>query len=265
MIEVENVTFGYGHTPVLRDLSFSIDRGEFVSILGANGCGKTTLLRMIMGFLTPQKGTIKLDGKNIKQIQEKVLAKQIAYIPQVHTPPFAFSVMDVVLMGRTPHMNSNYRPTQKDTEIAIQAMDSLGITKYASRNYTELSGGQRQLVIIARAMAQQPDLLIMDEPASSLDYGNQYIVLSSVLKLSRMGMAVLMVTHDPAHAVFCADRVVTMRNGRVLTSGTTDDVITEDNMKDMYNMDVKVRNVDLGAGVMHRVCIPVPNDITINK
>jgi iron complex transport system ATP-binding protein len=258
VLEVDNIFFQYGTSPVLKGLSFCMEKGEFVCILGSNGCGKTTLLRTVMGFLRPQSGRVLLDGKDVHKMDEKKLARLVAYIPQAHVPPFSFSVMDVVMMGRTPHMSRGFRPSAHDREIAEDAMISLGLQEYASRDYTELSGGQRQLVIIARALAQQPKLLVMDEPTASLDYGNQYLVLAQVLKLSRLGMGVLMVTHDPAHAVFCADRVIAMRDGRIVESGGIADVITEPVMRDIYNMDIKVRKVSLSDTKDRMVFIPDP-------
>jgi iron complex transport system ATP-binding protein len=138
-------------------------------------------------------------------------------------------------------------------------MERLGIGQYADQCYTELSGGQRQMVIIARALAQQPDLLIMDEPTASLDYGNQYLVLAQMRKLSHEGMGVLMVTHDPDHALYCADRIVAMRDGRIVSMGGAREVVREDIMKKIYGMTIKVRDVGLSAGKNATVCIPVPD------
>ncbi len=258
MLDVNNVSFDYGRNPVLNDITFHMEQGEFVSVLGANGCGKTTLMRTIMGFLKPNTGEILFEGEDTQKMSPRDLAKRIAYIPQAHTPPFAFTVWDVVLMGRTPHLKSNSRPTSEDKEIAREAIASLGLSSMAERVYTHLSGGQRQLVIIARALAQQPALLIMDEPTSSLDYGNQYLVLEHVRNLAHKGMAVLMVTHDPAHAVFCADRIVAIKNGRIVNAGDVASVISEPVMTNIYNMDIKVRNVELNADEECVVCIPRP-------
>ncbi len=259
MLDVNHVSFAYheGH-PVLCDITFSMERGEFVSILGANGCGKTTLLRSVMGFLKPKEGCILLDGTDTQKMDERELARKVSYIPQAHNPPFAFTVMDVVMMGRTPHLSRGFRPSKKDRMIAEEAMEALDILRFANRNYTQLSGGQRQMVVVARALAQEPSLLIMDEPTSSLDFGNQYIVLSQVKKLAEKGVGVLMVTHDPAHAVFCADRILAMKEGVIVCSGNIGEVITEPVMQEIYGMDIRVRSVDLEAEKAHTVCIPEP-------
>lgn len=259
MIQVRDVEFSYGKQEVLKGISFCMEKGEFVCVLGANGCGKTTLLKSILAFLTPQHGQVLLYGKDIHQMDECERARKIAYIPQYHTPPFPFTVRDVVLMGRTPHLSRICRPTEKDCRIADESMERLGIAHYANKSYTALSGGQRQMVVIARALAQQPDLLIMDEPTASLDFGNQYLVLAQVKKLAREGMGVLMVTHNPDHAFYCADRIIAMEDGKILSMGDAGKVINEAVMKAVYHMPVKVRSVSLGEGLDATICIPVPD------
>lgn len=259
MIQVRDVEFSYGKQKVLKGISFCMEKGEFVCVLGANGCGKTTLLKSILAFLTPQHGQVLLYGKDIHQMDERERARKIAYIPQYHTPPFPFTVRDVVLMGRTPHLSRICRPTEKDCRIADESMERLGIAHYANKSYTALSGGQRQMVVIARALAQQPDLLIMDEPTASLDFGNQYLVLAQVKKLAREGMGVLMVTHNPDHAFYCADRIIAMEDGKILSMGDAGKVINEAVMKAIYHMPVKVRSVSLGEGLDATICIPVPD------
>ena len=259
MIQVRDVEFSYGKQEVLKGISCCMEKGEFVCVLGANGCGKTTLLKSILAFLTPQHGQVLLYGKDIHQMDERERARKIAYIPQYHTPPFPFTVRDVVLMGRTPHLSRICRPTEKDCRIADESMERLGIAHYANKSYTALSGGQRQMVVIARALAQQPDLLIMDEPTASLDFGNQYLVLAQVKKLAREGMGVLMVTHNPDHAFYCADRIIAMEDGKILSMGDAGKVINEAVMKAVYHMPVKVRSVSLGEGLDATICIPVPD------
>ena len=258
MIDVRDITFSYGAEPVLKDVSFQVESGQFVCILGANGCGKTTLLKTMLGFFRPQGGSVLLDGENVHTMDVRRMAQKVAYIPQSHVPPFPFRVIDVVLMGHTPYLSRNYRPTQEDHQIAMDALERLGITSLADRRYTALSGGQRQLVIIARAIAQQTGIIIMDEPTASLDFGNQYLVLSQLLKLKQQHMSIVMVTHNPEHAIYCADRIIAMRDGRVLMDGTTEQIITEPLLREIYGMDVKVRNVPLEGNACTTVCIPSP-------
>lgn len=258
MIDVRDITFSYGAEPVLRDVSFQVESGQFVCILGANGCGKTTLLKTMLGFFRPQGGSVLLDGENVHTMDVRRMAQKVAYIPQSHVPPFPFRVIDVVLMGRTPYLSRTYRPTQEDYQIAMDALERLGITSLADRRYTALSGGQRQLVIIARAIAQQTGTIIMDEPTASLDFGNQYLVLAQLLKLKQQHMSIVMVTHNPEHAIYCADRIIAMRDGRVLMDGTTEQIITEPLLREIYGMDVKVRDVPLEGNTCTTVCIPSP-------
>ena len=258
MIDVQGISFGYGDLPVLKDVSFQVETGEFVCILGANGCGKTTLLKTMLGFFQPQGGRVFLDGEDIHTLDAKYLARKVAYIPQNHVPPFPFSILDVVLMGRTPYLSRTYRPKQEDYDIAMDALDRLGIPALADRKYTELSGGQRQMVIIARAIAQQTATIIMDEPTANLDFGNQYLVLAQLLKLKEKHMSVVMVTHNPEHAIYCADRIIAMRDGRILKAGTVVETVTEPMLREIYGMDVKVREVSLDADTRTTVCVPYP-------
>lgn len=200
LLEVRDVHGGYHKTEIVHGVSFTVEHGEFVCIIGANGCGKTTTLKTVLGLMKPTAGEVLIDGKSTHDMDEPELARHFAYIPQAHTPPFPFNVADVVLMGRTPYVNR-------------LAMKQMSIEHLADRPYTALSGGQQQLVLIARALTQEPDLLVMDEPTASLDFGNQQLVLSRMKSLSQAGMGVVMVTHDPDHALFCADKVIVMEKG----------------------------------------------------
>ena len=260
LLQVENLRCGYGkkHTvEIVHGVSFSVDEGEFVCIIGANGCGKTTTLKALMGLLPALGGEVSIRGADISKMPERELAQHFAYIPQAHTPPFPFSVADVVLMGRTPYINRLSRTTARDRQIAYSALELLGITHLAKTEYTQLSGGQQQLVLIARALTQQSDILVMDEPTAALDFGNQQLVLSRMHMLSRLGKAVIMVTHDPDHALFCADRVVVMDSGNVLTEGTAEECITTEMLEKIYGTDARVLDVEVEPGRIERVCIPL--------
>ncbi|MEA4923812.1 MAG: ABC transporter ATP-binding protein [Syntrophomonadaceae bacterium] len=258
MLELTNVSCGYGKRIIVRDISFTVKSGKFVCILGPNGCGKTTLLKTVLGILQPFSGAIMLGGRNISCMRESELGQLIGYIPQVHTPPFPFSVLDVVLMGRTPHLSALAMPGKKDKEIAAAALDELNITYLKDQKYTRISGGERQLVLIARALAQQPRMLVMDEPTSSLDFGNQNNVLEKMSQLSRKGMSILMVTHNPDHALFCADKVVMMKDGNMLKKGLPEEIVSEESIQDIYNTRVKIGRIRLSDGTNIRVCVPVP-------
>ena len=260
LLTVKDLRCGYGKkkpVEIVHGVSFDVHVGEFVCIIGANGCGKTTTLKAIMGLLPQLGGSVEFDGENIAKMEERRRAKHFAYIPQAHTPPFPFTVADVVLMGRTPYVNLLARTTQRDRNVAMQALELLGITHLAHKDYTGLSGGQQQLVLIARALTQESDILIMDEPTAALDFGNQQLVLSRMHMLSRMGKAVIMVTHDPDHALFCADKVVVMDEGAVLQEGTPDDCITTETLRHIYNAEAYVMDVEVPTGEIVRACVPL--------
>ncbi len=259
MLEVRNVSCTYGKKQVVHNLSFNVEAGEFVCVLGPNGSGKTTLLKSILGLISPSSGFILLGGENIHNMSAAELAKNMGYIPQAHTPPFPFKVLDVVLMGRTAHLSRLGMPGEEDEKIALASLDELNIGYLKDKKYTQISGGERQLVIIARALAQRPQILIMDEPTSSLDFGNQHTVLECMRHLARKGMSIVMVTHNPDHALFCADKVVMIKNGHLIKTGSPDEAIVEETMQQIYETEVKISGISLSDQRSIRVCIPVPD------
>ena len=259
LLEVTDLRCGYGKranaVEIVHGVSFHLDSNEFVCIIGSNGCGKTTTLKAVMGLLPAMGGTVLANGVDVHKMPERELARHFAYIPQAHTPPFPFSVADVVMMGRTPYVNKLARTTRHDRMVAYRALEMLGIDQFADEQYTQLSGGQQQMVLIARALTQQSDILVMDEPTASLDFGNQQLVLSRMRVLSQMGKAVIMVTHDPDHALFCADRVVVMERGLVIGEGTPDECITTEMLRRIYNTEARVLDVEVEPGRVERTCI----------
>lgn len=258
MLEVENLYAGYkASSPIVSDVSFKLEPGQFTCIIGANGCGKTTTLKTILGLLAPLGGRVEISGRDALAMREREKARHFAYIPQTHRLPFPYKVKDVVLMGRTPHMSGMAKVSKADRRVTYAALCQLAIEHLADKSYPQLSGGQQQLVLIARALVQQPEILIMDEPTASLDFGNQQLVLSRMRSLVDSGMSVLMVTHDPAHAFYCADHVIVLDQGRMLAQGAPDDIITQDMMKTIYHTDVIVDRVHLGNGKYGSACVPV--------
>lgn len=265
MLEVKNLYTGYYKNEIVKGISFFMKNGEFTCIIGANGCGKTTALKGILGILPLFSGKVKMGGKEIISSNKKYnmpakeRAKIFAYIPQIHGLPFPFKVSDVVLLGRTNHLRSSISlPSMEDKMIAWKSMSILGIESIANQEYTKLSGGQQQLVLIARAIAQQPKILIMDEPTASLDFGNQQMVLERLVYLKKRGMSVLMVTHDPSHVLLCADNVVVMDKGRILKEGTPETTITTEILKQIYGVDVVVKRVPLPSGEEVRTVLQIP-------
>lgn len=266
MLEANHLKAGYGReSEIVHDVSFSLGEGEFCCIIGANGCGKTTVLKTILGLLPALGGSVSVNGQDAFAMSDRERASRFAYIPQTHKLPFPFSVKDVVLMGRTPYLGRMASMSRADRRIAYAALCQLSIQHLANRSYTELSGGQQQLVLIARALTQQPDILVMDEPTASLDFGNQQLVLSRMRNLVDCGMSVLMVTHDPAHAFYCADRVIVLHGGLILCEGAPADVITAQTMRTIYDTEVRIERMDIGNGRVGCACIPISRESHSDK
>src|SRR5262245_63570456 len=209
----QNLTIGYSDGVVGRVLTVALEQGEVLALLGPNGGGKTTLLKTLLGILNPQAGEVAIGGRTLGAISIRDRAKLIAYVPQVHVPTFAFTVESVVLMGRTAHGNLFSRPSAHDRAVAARALEQFGIAALAARPYTMISGGERQLVLLARALAQEPQFVVLDEPTASLDFGNQGRVMREIRALAAAGHGVLFTTHDPNHALRAADRAYLLRAG----------------------------------------------------
>ena len=252
MLQVQNLAFGFpGHT-VGREVSFSLAAGEAMCVLGPNGGGKTTLFRTILGLLEPHDGSIALDSVPLGSLSRSEVARRIGYVPQGHSAYFAFTVLDFVLMGRTAHLGVFSVPGRKDRELAARVLESLGIGHLSHRPVTQISGGERQLALVARALAQEPKLLVLDEPTASLDFGNQVRVLQRISALAGSGMSILFSSHDPDHAFLCARRALLLAEGRVLEIGAPRAVIRSDTLQRLYGVSVQV--IDLGGG--GHTCLP---------
>jgi len=257
-LEVKNASCGYGDTNILSKVNFDIDTGDILCILGPNGVGKTTLFKTILGFLKLQDGEIVLDGENIHNWTRKEFAKTIGYVPQAHTPPFPYKVKEVVVMGRTAHLGMFSSPSKSDYEIAYKIIDSLGISYLKDKVYTEISGGERQLVLIARALAQEPKILIMDEPTSNLDYGNQVRVLRHIKKLANKDISIIMTSHFPDHAFMSSTKVLVINRGNKYKFGKPEKIVTSKLLKEIYNIDVQIDCVkNLKTGENLKVCVPI--------
>jgi iron complex transport system ATP-binding protein len=237
LLEVHELAFGYPHHPVGWDVTLRLEPGEVLALLGPNGAGKTTLFRTILGWLPPFAGTVVLAGEPLAHWSRARLARLLGYVPQAHAGLFAFTVLEVVLMGRTAHLPAFGVPTRRDREVALEALDALGVAALAPRIYTELSGGERQLVLLARALAQEPRLLVMDEPTANLDFGNQIRVLDEITELARRGIAVLMSTHHPDHACRVASRVALLKRGRIVGEGAPDALLSVERLARLYDVD----------------------------
>jgi iron complex transport system ATP-binding protein len=233
-----DLTIGYSDRVVGRGLDVRLATGEVLALLGPNGGGKTTLLKTLLGLLTPKAGTVRLDDAPLDALSVRERAKRIAYVPQTHVATFAFTVESVVLMGRTAHGDLLSRPTARDRDIASAMLKRLGIEALAQRPYTMISGGERQLTLLARALAQEPQFIVLDEPTASLDFGNQGRVMQEIRALAASGHGVLFTTHDPNHALRAADRAYLLRDGQRIAEGAVHDVLTRARLEELYGAPV---------------------------
>jgi iron complex transport system ATP-binding protein len=265
MLTVKNASFTYGssNTGGFKNIDFSLQKGEVLSILGPNGCGKTTLLKCLSGIFKLNTGTVWLEQHELGHMKRNEIARLMGYVPQTHLPSFPFSVLQVVLIGRAPHLTFLQSPKQKDIEIAEATLSALEISHLEHKAYTHLSGGERQMVVFARVMTQQPSLLLLDEPTSHLDFGNQIRILQLVEELSSSGLPVIMTTHFPDHAFLVSDKVAIMKQGEFLDFGAADEVITDSNLKKAYGINVKVMNLD--SGINQKICVPLKSELHFNS
>ena len=255
-IRVEGLSFSYGSHIVLKNIRFGAENGEFLSVLGPNGAGKSTLFRCMLGLLEPSEGRTVIDGQDIAAMGPAELSRAIAYIPQSHSPVFNYSVLDIVLMGTTAQLGKFSSPGPEQRELAMALLEQLRIAELAPRGYRSISGGERQLVLIARAMAQRANILIMDEPSSSLDFGNRVRVMDTVKELTGRGYCVIQSTHDPNQAYRYSDRILALHDGEVLAWGEPGQTICPTVMSTLYGLDVDVCSLRDDSV---RVCLPANN------
>ena len=252
-IEVKDLSFSYGNRPVLHNISFCVGKGEFLSILGPNGVGKSTLFRCVLGLLSGYTGSVLVDGVDTRTLGVREAAKHIAYIPQSSRSIFNYSVFDIVLMGRTSGLTTFRSPGKADKEICRWAMEKVGITHLTDRCFHRLSGGEQQLVLIARALVQKAPILMLDEPTANLDFGNQMLVLEQARSLAKEGYTVIQTTHHPEQSYMFSDRILAIQKGRVLTEGKPKDVLTRGTMEALYGVDVDIVSLYEDRA---RICIP---------
>lgn len=245
MIALKDIQFHYDpDKTILNNLSFSIDKGSITAILGPNGTGKTTLLHTILGLLAPQAGEIWIDGKNLHAYKRDELSQVIALVPQSEVVPFNFSVIEYVLLGRTPQLGFLDMPTQADVELVEETLSLLELDHLKMRPVTELSGGEQQMVVLARALVQQPKVLLLDEPTSHLDLSNKGRLLNILQVLAQRGVTIVFSTHDPDAAAMIADHVILLKSGAVLDAGKILSVLTSEKLTETYGTKVKVLTID---------------------
>lgn len=240
--QVSNLTFSYpaGERKVLDGASLSLAKGDILCILGPNGAGKTTLLNCMAGLLKPDGGQILLCGKNLQTMKEKEIASLVGYVPQMHTPSFDYRVLDFVLMGRAPQTGTFSRPTAEDESFCMDVLRSMGLDHLADRSYLNLSGGERQQLLIARAIVQRPEVILFDEPTAHLDYGNQHRVLHRIKEMSEEGFSVIFTTHNPDHALLLGGRAAIVSRDGSIVQGDCEEIITEESLKEVYGIDLRL-------------------------
>ncbi|QKF58152.1 ABC transporter ATP-binding protein [Aliarcobacter lanthieri] len=251
LIDAKNISFSYQNKEVLNNINFELHQGDILSLIGKNGCGKTTLLKILLGIYK-SSGNIKILSKNINEYKNKELAKLISYVPQTHQIPFDYTVFDVVLMGRLAYTNlfSNY--SKNDIEITIKNLEKVGILHLKDKIYSQISGGERQLAFIARALTQNAKIIFMDEPVTGLDYGNQLKLLKFLKELSKEGYTFVKTTHYPDHALYASNKVMMLKDGIVLDYGLVDDKLTVENINQLYDVNVEIIKRANG----YKFCIP---------
>jgi len=252
MLDVRDLAFGFGPRRVGSGITFSLARGETLAVLGGNGAGKTTLFRTLLGLLPPQGGSLRIGGVALPELAPRERARRLAYVPQQHVPAFGFSVLEAVLMGRASLVGTFARPGDDDYRAAHGALATLRIDALARRPVTEISGGERQLVMIARALAQQAAVLVLDEPTASLDFGNRARVLGEIDRLREGGMTILFSTHEPDQAIAHADRALLLADGGMLALDRVERALTTANIERLYRTPVRLVRID----ARRYACVP---------
>ncbi len=255
--EIKNGNFYYDPAePILKDISFSVNEHEILSILGPNGIGKTTLLRCTLGFLKWKQGSAFIDGRPFNELSHNEFWKKVSYVPQARTQTFPCTVRETVLMGRSSFLGMFQIPGKKDKQAAEKAMELAGITHLAEKNCSEISGGELQLVLIARALSSEPEFLVMDEPETGLDFRNQLIILEMISKLKKEhGLSVIFNTHYPDHALDISDKTLLLQKNGAALFGKTSEILTSENMQNAFDVNIEIKKYEID-GVPHHSIIP---------
>ena len=240
ILEVKDLSFQYHNSrTIFHDVSFNVDHGEVLSILGTNGSGKTTLLNCLANLFKPKSGEILLDGCPISKMSLREVARLVGYVPQLHTPAYAYTVREFTVMGRTPYIGAFTTPRARDYKIADASLERMGIAHLRDKPYTEISGGERQQVTIARVITQQPELVLLDEPTAHLDYGNQYRVVQMIRQLADEGYALIMTTHNPEHAIILNGKVAILNREGILGVGHAAETLNAEILSNLYGLSIK--------------------------
>ena len=242
---IKDLSFSYhaGDHKVLDGASLKLNKGEILCVLGPNGAGKTTLLNCMAGLLKPDAGSIELCGKSLADMKAKEIANIVGYVPQMHTPAFDYTVLDFVVMGCAPKTGTFSRPGKEEESMCMDILRSMGIEDLAAKSYLDISGGERQQVLIARAIAQKPEAILFDEPTAHLDFGNQHRVLNRIKQMAKEGFSIIITTHNPDHALLLGDKAAIVDRHGKITQGNVEEIITEDRLRDVYDIDLHLEYV----------------------
>jgi iron complex transport system ATP-binding protein len=257
VLTATSLAIGYGTRTVAQGINLSLPAGSVTCLLGPNGVGKTTLFKTCLGLIAPLSGSLTCGGRDLSCLSRPEIARQMAYVPQSIAGPFTYTVLDLVVMGRTSYLGAFGTPAKADFEIARDALRTVGIEPLANADTDHISGGQRQLALIARALAQRSRLIVMDEPTASLDFGNRLLVMERIRTLAREGLAVLFSTHDPEHAFAIADHVVALGRDGYFAAGTAEAELTSENLTRLFGVALTIEKTPSGR----RVVSPAQDDI----
>lgn len=254
-INLKNISCGYGNKKILENITFNLKTGECICVLGANGIGKSTLFKTMLTVLPALSGQMSINGKDVCDFSQKEISTYISYVPQAKDCSYQYSVFDVVLMGRAPYIRMFSSPSENDRECCIDALNLLGILNLKDRQYSELSGGEQQLVLIARAVAQNTKFIVMDEPSSNLDLGNQNNLLDIIKKLKNDGKGIIMSSHTPEQAFYCCEEVLLFNKNRTYKYGNCNDILTSENLSATYGTNVHVITSQLDGHEIRTCCL----------
>lgn len=257
-LKIENLNFSYSKEKlILKDINLEINDGEVLSILGPNGVGKTTFLKCIMNMEKITKGLCVIDGVNIKDIPEKNLWQKISYVPQAKSQNFAYTAEEMVILGRSAYVGMFSKPNKKDFDIAYESMEKIGILHLKDKYCNKMSGGELQMVLIARALTSNPKLLILDEPESNLDFKNQLVVLDTIKNLSQNhNIACIFNTHYPTHAMQVSTHSLILNRDLTNVFGNTKDVLNEQNLQESFDVKVKINKIQIEKNMYHSI-VPI--------
>ncbi|MBI9099300.1 MAG: ABC transporter ATP-binding protein [Spirochaetaceae bacterium] len=246
IVELENISFTYvsENTQILKTLSLKLRKGEISTILGPNGIGKTTLLLIILGWITVKSGSVRLKGRNLEEYSRKEMGQLIGFVPQYEHISFEYSLLEYVLLGRSPHLNSLESPGKKDYQIAMDALERVGLEDYAERSVLHLSGGEKQLVLLARSLVQESEILLLDEPMSNLDLANKLKIIKILQTLKEEGVTILFTSHEPEIAARLSDYLILMGQNYTIEQGVVDDVLTSEKLSRIYNIPVNIEEIN---------------------